>query len=411
LSATTEPCTRRPDDERKNRGRLRRAVRAICLAAVVAMLIWGAKRPRLAAMLPAVSPFVAAASILATRALRATATLGLAVGILAVVRRRWFCRWACPTGLCADGASRLGRVCRARSRRLPPLGQWILLATLGGACLGYPLLLWLDPVAMFSGLASLCGSEPAARWCAMGVPAVLVLSLLVPGAWCASLCPLGAMQDLLWKLRGLPRHSWSAPQDGSPAERGWSVTRRGALGVSLGVLWAASVRRVRAAVPRALRPPGAIPEPGFLGVCLRCGNCARACPSQIIHPDLNSHGLASLLTPVIEFREDYCREDCTRCMDSCPSGALLRLAAVDKLRAPLGRPRVDMELCLLGHDRDCTLCSMLCPYGAITKVFSEEDYTMKPQIDLQKCPGCGACEAACPTAPVKAIRIEPLGDT
>jgi len=40
-------------------------------------------------------------------------------------------------------------------------------------------------------------------------------------------------------------------------------------------------------------------------------------------------------------------------------------------------------------------------------VFSQAPYTLTPQIDLQKCTGCGACEAACPTVPAKAIVILP----
>ena len=64
-----------------------------------------------------------------------------------------------------------------------------------------------------------------------------------------------------------------------------------------------------------------------------------------------------------------------------------------------------MEICILGDDRECSKCRNWCPYDAITLKFSEEEYTLVPQIDLSKCPGCGACQVACPTSPEKAIVI------
>jgi ferredoxin-type protein NapF len=155
-----------------------------------------------------------------------------------------------------------------------------------------------------------------------------------------------------------------------------------------------------------VRPPGAREEPGFLGVCIRCGNCVRACPARIIEPDLAPRGIAGLLAPVLHFRDDYCREDCTRCMDVCPSGALARLSLQQKRLRPLGLARVDMRVCLLSDDQECAICRNRCPYEAIAIAFSEADYSVTPQIDSQKCPGCGACEAACPTSPVKAIVVE-----
>jgi ferredoxin len=134
----------------------------------------------------------------------------------------------------------------------------------------------------------------------------------------------------------------------------------------------------------------------------------RACPTRIISPAGGRHGLAGLLTPTLHFERDYCREDCSRCTDVCPTGALVPIAPRSKLAAPMGLPDVDMDLCLLGDDRECSACRRSCPYGAITYVFSEIDYTLTPRVDPAKCPGCGACELACPTAPTKAIVVRPV---
>ena len=52
-------------------------------------------------------------------------------------------------------------------------------------------------------------------------------------------------------------------------------------------------------------------------------------------------------------------------------------------------------------------CRWCCPYGAVRYVFSETQYTLEPHIDPGKCTSCGACEAACPTEPNKAIVVVP----
>jgi len=146
----------------------------------------------------------------------------------------------------------------------------------------------------------------------------------------------------------------------------------------------------------------------FAGLCTRCGNCAHVCPSGIVERDLGDGGWATFLTPVLKFHNDYCREDCVRCTEACPSGALSRVFRVKKEFIRLGLPRVDMSLCLLGEDRECSLCRSRCPYGAIRYVFSETEYTLTPQVDPNQCNGCGACEAACPTSPRKAIVVVPI---
>jgi len=131
------------------------------------------------------------------------------------------------------------------------------------------------------------------------------------------------------------------------------------------------------------------------------------CPSGIIESDSGEGGIAGLLTPVLSFQDDYCREDCARCMDVCPSGALRRFSLEDKQEVRIGFPRLDMKLCLLGDDRECTACRRSCPYGAIRYVWSESEYTLTPRIDSRRCNGCGACEAACPTRPRRAIAVMP----
>ncbi len=155
-------------------------------------------------------------------------------------------------------------------------------------------------------------------------------------------------------------------------------------------------------------PPGAIDESQFTGVCLRCGNCARSCPSGIIRPDLGEQGVAGFLTPVLRFDKDYCREDCHQCTQVCPNGALRRMSLEEKQAAPIGLAEVDMDTCII-NEASCSLCIGVCPYEAILEDWDEEGYETTIVVDASKCPGCGACEVSCPTEPHKAIVVRQRG--
>ena len=118
--------------------------------------------------------------------------------------------------------------------------------------------------------------------------------------------------------------------------------------------------------------------------CLRCGNCIRSCPHGIIQRDTGGNGWTSILSPVLHFENNYCREDCVRCTEVCPSGALARLSLAKKEKIKIGLPRVNMDVCLLGRDRECSACRRWCPYDAIRYVFSEAEYTLVPVIDPER---------------------------
>jgi len=341
--------------------------------------------------LPAFSPFVAACGALGAHALGVVTLLALPVLVLALFVRRGFCRYGCPTGLLLDLVARLrGKNTPPVPESFPRLNVWIALGTLGGAALGYPLLLWLDPLALLNGFLG------AWRWpvdaallvAGLGLPLVLLLEVLRPGLWCARLCPLGATQELLAQREAPPRED-----------------RRAFLATGCGLTGALIVGLVGGKNAAPLRPPGALDEEHFSGVCIRCGNCTRVCPSRIIHPGLGATGLANLLTPALHFDTDYCRENCQRCTQVCPSGALPRLTLAEKLKHVIGSARIDLNTCLLAAGQECTECIKSCPFEALAVQSKDGGFSTQPVLDPKKCNGCGACEANCPVRPRRAIHV------
>lgn len=415
-------------------------IRLVCFIAAVLCLIPVSDKDVVLAIVPALSSFVAVASIMAVRAIQPIFCLGLIAGFIALLRHRWFCRWACPMGLCLDGASHIGRSLKRKPCRTMSIGRWLFALTLGGAILGYPLFLWCDPLAIFSGLFLLTDRQqlPAGAVSFLVCILLLIFSVLWPHVWCRGFCPLGAFQDLLSRIirsvrsilkpargRGTKDDGRQTPGLMSPVVRPTSlihrpsslvlsdhpVARRTVLGLAIGGASSGLLRLFGRDASRPLRPPRSADESTFKGLCTRCGNCIRSCPYGIIRRETGEHGVAGFLTPVLSFNKDYCREDCTVCTRVCPSGALKNLDPGNKSKIRIGLARVDMNVCLLGEDRECSACMRWCPYNAIRYVFSEADYTLVPVIDADKCNGCGACENACPTNPRKAIRIFAQADT
>jgi ferredoxin-type protein NapF len=391
----------------------RLAVQLFCLVSASALL-WPALpwrgAPRFILQL---SPFVAVCSSISLRAIEAGAGIGLIFAGVAVFRRRWFCRYLCPTGLLLEGAASIGLQKISWWNGCPPIGHYAALLTIAGAAAGYPLLLWLDPLAIFSSSFTIriAAGAISVILAGIGLALLILLSLTSGTVWCARLCPLGGTQELLasagsW-LTGRRHGKSPAANTAFPipmpsfARRAFLV---GAAGVGMGFF----AKRVGAARGEnaPLRPPGAVSEDRFTGLCLRCGNCVRTCPSGIIQPDTGVAGLTGLLAPTIQYGKKYCLEDCRACTQICPSGALQELSREQKPGYVIGEALVDGSLCLLALGRkDCDACERSCPFDAVHTYWDEEKYVAYPVVRPNKCNGCGACEVACPTERIKAIRV------
>ncbi len=395
--------------------RRRRAIARWSVVVLAAAAAAAAPHAMVALLLPATSPFLVLCGAIAARTVPLALVLAIPVTLLVLLRGRWVCRNLCPTGHLLDQAARLHPSARTRYRHFPSLGRWLVLATLGGALLGWPPFLWLDPLSIFNGFFSAWGSTalaavghppglalPARLAAVSGalLPLLLVLSVWRPNLWCRRLCPLGASQDLLARLRRAFRRS-EAPDRGRRALLG------GLVGIAAG---AAAAGAVRVLAPLAapskvpIRPPGSVPEPRMSATCARCGNCVRVCPEGVIHPAFLEAGPLDLWTPVLRFGPSYCSEACHACCHVCPTGAIATMGPEEKLRVAVGFAVVKEDLCLaFAEDRECMVCEEYCPFRAI-EILPRGD-VVGPVVDEDLCRGCGLCEVVCPTAPV-AIVVE-----
>ncbi len=394
--------------KKQNRRVLTFLVRCFVLVIAVTLALQILPWKRLAVILPSLSPFVAVCSALAIRTLSVITLLAVPLFIMALWRGRWFCRNLCPVGFLSENICRFRRPSGSNFTKLPLIGQWVVLLTVGGAILGYPLFLFLDPLGIFNGFfQALCRPFRVSSmiYC-LPLETVLAINFIWAGLWCSHLCPLGAIQVMLFRLRGVFWHKILYRQE-SPDNNKVLTARRDILASGMGVLTAVTTRKLfRPRALKPIRPPGAIDESNFTAVCIRCGNCVRACPAGIIEPDPGRYGVAGFMTPTLQFENNYCQEDCNSCNEVCPSGAITGLSLAEKRKTTVGLAKVDMSICLLSEERECTVCVRICPYDAVKLAFSEEDYISIPKIDPDKCTGCGACEWVCPVSPKKAITIE-----
>jgi polyferredoxin len=279
-------------------------------------------------------------------------------------------------------------------------------------------------LAAFDGGATASRFYVAARSIAAVFFAALLLNLWIPRFYCRFICPLGALFGVLahwtpWRigkrqgecsgcelcenncegacdpfgkihphecllcmncLRACRQAQMTYGPNRSAAGEVPSpgLTRRGFLTAAVSGLAAVPVVRLAGSLnqnwnPGVVRPPGALAEEDFLSRCIKCGQCMRVCPTNIIQPATLEAGLEGLWTPLLNFRvgTSGCQLNCIACGNVCPTSALRPLSLDEKLgrgkfaeRGPvrMGTAFMDRGRCLpWAMDVPCIVCQENCP--------------------------------------------------
>lgn len=132
-----------------------------------------------------------------------------------------------------------------------------------------------------------------------------------------------------------------------------------------------SGRSTRDFSSKLIRPPGSVEESEFLKRCIKCGQCIRVCPTNVLQPAWDEGGVEGLWTPVMNYRMGHCQLGCTACGHVCPTGAIQRLTVDEKLglgafaeKGPirLGTAHFDVGRCLpYSKNIPCVVCEEVCP--------------------------------------------------
>jgi ferredoxin-type protein NapF len=144
-----------------------------------------------------------------------------------------------------------------------------------------------------------------------------------------------------------------------------------------------------------IRPPWSVAEADFTRDCSRCNACIKACPESIL--SAGSGGF-----PEVNFNSG----ECTFCAD-----------CVAVCEAPVFRPRQQSpwqqhaeisDACITRKQVVCRSCSENCEPEAIQFRLGVGAVGV-PEVDIERCTGCGACVAVCPTRAVKISPTAPPG--
>ncbi len=179
-----------------------------------------------------------------------------------------------------------------------------------------------------------------------------------------------------------------------------------------------------------IRPPGSVAEDEFLRRCIKCDQCIRVCPTNVLQPSLFEAGVEGLWTPIMISKMGWCELNCTLCSQVCPTGAIREISIAEKLgtgpfeaKGPIktGTAFYNRGRCLpWAMDTECVVCEEVCPVSPkaiftrnveVTDRWGKILELKRPFIDPVKCIGCGICEHECPVKDDPAVYVTAIGES
>jgi ferredoxin len=182
---------------------------------------------------------------------------------------------------------------------------------------------------------------------------------------CRQVCPENA---ITFESTDLPSRPYATPD----------ISRRGfALSLAGGFLAAKSVAIAKTTGEnydnRLIRPPGALAEEDFQKRCIKCGQCIRVCPTNVLQPASVHLGFVNMWTPILNNRigSSGCQYNCTACSQVCPTAAIRPISLDEKHGTgefsdngpiTIGTAFVDQSRCLpWSMGKPCIVCEENCP--------------------------------------------------
>jgi len=416
-------------------------------------------------------PLILIVTSIAYRTIISAALLSVILLIGTLIFGRFFCGFICPLGTTIDVFDSIIRR-KKHIRLSFKNGKYlILLFLIISALIGSSFLYLFDPLVIFERTLTLLFYPIATYFIGvftLGTNAVYIeamltltvfaaiisLGILTPRFWCRNLCPLGGILAVLSKfslfkfsiLKGCTscgvcadvcptgaidieneridaaecidclRCHYACPQNVVSYRINltctpYSITRRqfiSAFGAGLVAVPLARSLIHQKLEGRLIRPPGSIPEPDFLNLCIHCGKCMKICPTNGLQPCILEAGIYGLWTPRLVARIGGCEKNCNMCGQVCPTSAIRNLPLEEKTYVRMGTAVIDRSRCIAWEqDKVCLICDEACPYNAISSLSEtiRGNTLLRPFVDERICTGCGLCEARCPIEGASAIQI------
>ena len=309
-------------------------------------------------------------------------TLFVLVLLLGLLRQRFWCRYLCPTGALFSLANFLRLTERKVEATCVECGRCTDACSFGGVGPDY---------TTHALNCTFCQS-------------------------CGGVCPRHSINfTSRWDKVNLKPRSSATPEDISRSRRCFLTGMAGA--ATAGV---AAPMLVDEGAAQPVRPPGSVPEGKFLQLCIRCGECFKACPNNVLQPIGFNQGFDMLWTPRVVADWAGCESTCNNCGQVCPTGAIRALPIDEKRIARIALALVNQKTCLPYAGReDCQMCVDECAaagYNAIefVRVGGELDADgapvegsgyLAPVVLADKCVGCGLCQMRCHSINVKSKKL------